>query len=123
VDVEALPLDVTGDPVAELVFSPAERTALHGIHGPERCRLFAHLWTRKEAYIKADGRGMTLRLDHIDVGTLPDQVLLFHSASGHWEACRRWTLRTLEVNPLYAACLAAEGEDWRLVCGDWSSDG
>jgi len=123
VDVESLPLDVTGDPVAELVFSPAERTALHGIHASEHCQLFAQLWTRKEAYIKADGRGMTLRLDHIDVETLPDQVLLFHSASGHWAACRRWTLRTLEVDPLYAACLAAEGEDWRLVCGDWASDG
>ena len=122
VDVEALPLDVTGDPVAELVFSPAERTALQGIQGTERCRLFARLWTRKEAFIKADGRGMALRLDHIDVGALPDHVLLFNGATGRWSACRRWTLRTLEVDPLYAACLVAEGEDWRLVCGDWSSD-
>jgi 4'-phosphopantetheinyl transferase len=122
VDVEPVPSNVTVDSVAELVFSPAELTALQGIHATERCRLFAHLWTRKEAYIKADGRGMMLRLDYIDVGTLPDRVLLFHGASGHWAASRRWTLRTLEVDPLYVSCVAAEGEDWRLVCGDWSSD-
>lgn len=122
VDVEPLPLSATVDSVAGLVFSPAELTALDGVHTVERRRLFARLWTRKEAYIKADGRGMMLRLDHIDVGTLPDQVLLFRSASGHWAASRRWTLRTLEVDPLYMSSLAAEGEDWRLVCGDWSSD-
>lgn len=122
VDLEPLPLDATVDSVAGLVFSPAERTALHGSHTKERCRLFARLWTRKEAFIKADGRGMALRLDHIDVGALPDHVLLFNGATGHWSACRRWTLQTLEVDPGYVSCLAAEGEDSRLVYGDWSSD-
>jgi 4'-phosphopantetheinyl transferase len=122
VDVEVLPLDAADDGVANLVFCASERAMLETVDTTEYCRIFARLWTRKEAYIKADGRGMALRLDHIDVGTLPDHALLFNGVTGRWAACRSWTLRTLEIDPLHVSCLAAEGEDWRLVYEDWSSD-
>jgi 4'-phosphopantetheinyl transferase len=109
--------------VAELVFSQPEQDTLDGIPATERRKLFARLWTRKEAYIKADGGGMSLQLKYIDVATLPNRILVLDRASGQWTTCQRWTLRTIEVQPPYVCCLAVEGVHWRLVRGDWSSNG
>jgi len=108
IDVEPLPQDATVDSVAGLVFSDPELAALHRVGGMLRRRLFARLWTRKEAYIKADGRGVSLPLREIDVETLTDRALTLRPASRQWSACRRWTLHTLPVNTRYICSLAVQ---------------
>jgi 4'-phosphopantetheinyl transferase len=119
VDVEVLPLDVADDGVEKLVFCSAEKAALERVDATERPRLFTRLWTRKEAYIKADGRGMSLRLDHIDVDTHPDGILLYHPELDQWTPAPGWTLQTLDTNPRYVCSLAMEQPDGHLVCADW----
>lgn len=122
VDVEASPSPETVQSVAGLVFSEAELLSLRGLDGAARQEQFASFWVRKEAYIKADGRGMALRLEHIDVGTLPGRVLLLDEDSGEWVSAPRWTLRMLEVDFAGAGCVAAEGEGWGLTCSEWLGD-
>jgi 4'-phosphopantetheinyl transferase len=119
VDVEVLPLEAADDGVAKLVFCSAEQEALEGLDAANYSRVFARLWTRKEAYIKADGRGMTLRLDHIDVHTLPNGIRLYQGLSGRWTPTPGWTLHTLGSDPRYICSLAIEGRDCDLVCADW----
>jgi 4'-phosphopantetheinyl transferase len=119
VDVEVLPLDAADDRVEKLVFCSAEQAALKRVDATEHPRLFARLWTRKEAYIKADGRGMTLRLDHIDVDTQPDGILLYQPEFDQWTPAPGWKLQTLHTNPRYVCSLAMEDPDAHLVCADW----
>ena len=115
VDIEQIHSDSTVDSTSSLVLSDPERDQLRRLSGASRCERFARFWTRKEAYIKADGRGMQLQLDRIDVATSPDRVLLREEDSGRWVPCLHWTLRSIPTDPGYAAAVAAEGSDWEVV--------
>ncbi|MCT7356888.1 4'-phosphopantetheinyl transferase superfamily protein, partial [Streptomyces sp. 15-116A] len=62
VDVEAV--DRATDPtrLARAVCTPRERSWLAGLEGTARPAAFSRLWTLKEAYVKARGRGLSLPL-------------------------------------------------------------
>jgi len=122
VDVEVLPLDAADDGVANLVFCASERAALEALDTIEYSRRFARLWTRKEAYIKADGRGMTLQLDHIDVGTLPEGILLYQPDLNQWTSAPNWTLHTVGSSSGYVCSVAVEGLDCSVACAEWPTE-
>jgi 4'-phosphopantetheinyl transferase len=111
VDVERVPCDDVVDSVSRLACSPPERRAFQSLAAAEGRRFFARLWTRKEAYMKADGQGMSLRLDHIDVSTSPYRMRLLDDSCDQWLESAQWTLRSFSVRPGYAAALAAEGQE------------
>ncbi|MES4905976.1 MULTISPECIES: 4'-phosphopantetheinyl transferase superfamily protein [unclassified Streptomyces] len=60
VDVEAAGRPMRYADVGRRLCAPAERAALAGLAEPERERALLRLWTLKEAYTKALGRGMRL---------------------------------------------------------------
>ena len=65
IDVEAVERDVS-DGVAERFFSESECADLrHCASEPLRARRFIELWTLKEAYVKAIGKGLSHPLDSI----------------------------------------------------------
>ena len=77
IDIERWDPDVDHTHVAESCFSPAERDALRSLAGnPERVvEGFYSAWSRKEAYLKATGHGVSRGLDHFDVSLAPDNRL------------------------------------------------
>src|SRR5262249_26367386 len=61
VDVERLrEMERDGEPLAERFFSPREAAVLRSLPTRLRREAFFHCWTRKEAYIKAHGMGLSL---------------------------------------------------------------
>jgi 4'-phosphopantetheinyl transferase len=119
IDVERVPSEAVVAELSGRVLSDPEHAALSLLPGLERCERFAEFWTRKEAYIKADGRGMALELTRMDVSSSQRRVLLQDPQSGEWAAASRWTLRSIAVDPGYAGAVAGEGEGWRLTSFDW----
>ena len=120
VDIECARGSIAVEEIAETVFSASERQAVNSsIHEAKRMT-FLRLWTRKEAYIKADGRGVSLPLDHIDVSAPTDRVMVLDEATGEWRVLMDWRLRTLAVGPDHAASLATENQGWKLACWRWS---
>jgi 4'-phosphopantetheinyl transferase len=123
VDVEGvcnigLVMDETGD----AVLSEPEKQALARFDGEDKRTNLLRFWTLKEAFIKADGRGVSLPLERIDVSAPEGRVAVLNEATGEWQACPRWKLRTLAPVPGYVAALAAEGQDWRLALWYWPGE-
>jgi 4'-phosphopantetheinyl transferase len=106
IDVEAIRPEVAIDEIARTTFSPAERSALAALPPGERLAAFFACWTRKEAYLKARGDGLTYPLDQFDVSLGPGEApALLGSREGPAEV-RRWDLRALDLGERYAAALA-----------------
>ena len=115
VDIECARGSIAVEEIAERVFSASEKQALSSLEGEAKRMAFLQFWTRKEAYIKADGRGMSLLLEHIDVSAPTDRVAVLDEATDEWRVLADWTVRTLVVGPDHAASLAVEDQGWELA--------
>jgi 4'-phosphopantetheinyl transferase len=121
VDIESVRNNIVAiEEIGETVLSEPEKQALARFGGEDKRTNFLRFWTLKEAYIKADGRGVSLPLARIDVSSPEGRVAALDEATGEWRTCPRWELRTLAPVPGYVAALAAEGQDWRLALWHWS---
>ena len=119
IDVEEVRNDIDVGEIAAHFFSPNEQRDLATLSGPRRIDAFFECWTRKEAYVKARGEGLSLPLDQFDVSLLPgESVRLIETRPDPAEA-RRWQLEALSVADGYKAALAVEGKGWALQCVDW----
>ena len=117
IDVERIRDTVAVTPLATRFFSPAECAALEALPVDERRPGFFRLWTRKEAYLKATGEGVSRELRAIDVTGPPDQ----------WAPVRvgdvtdaRFRVRDLGPGPAYVTALAMEGDDARVCAWQWA---
>ena len=95
--------------IAERYFAPGEREALRGLPEEGRHGGFFRCWTRKEAYLKALGAGLSLDLQGFVVSLAPGEpAALLESEHGAAEVAR-WSLMAFEPHPDYAAAVAVEG--------------
>ena len=105
VDVELVRPRRSLDLLARHCFSPAEQRAVAG--DPDPMHAFYRVWSRKEAVIKADGRGVSIGLDRFDVSAGEPAALLDARWNGAVpDEAARWSLRSLDAGPGYAAALA-----------------
>jgi len=108
VDVEKMREDFSTEEIAERFFSAGERTALRALPAEHRRQGFFNCWTRKEAYIKARGEGLSLPLHQFDVSLSPAEPAALLRTRPEADEASRWSLHDLEVHPGYAAALAVE---------------
>jgi len=124
VDVERLrDMEQDGELLAERFFSPREAAVLRSLPPQWRREAFFHCWTRKEAYIKAQGKGLSLPLDQFDVSLHPDEPAALIATQHDPQEAQRWSLRSLSPAEGYVGALAVEGHSWRLWCGAWIAEG
>jgi 4'-phosphopantetheinyl transferase len=105
-DIERIDSSFAEEQIPERFFSPYEVATLRALPDAEQCDAFFRCWTRKEAYIKACGMGVSLALDSFDVTLAPNQpAALLRGADG-------WSLRGPDAPAGYAAAVVARGDDW-----------
>lgn len=92
--------------VAERMFAREEVEALTALPEGERIDGFYRIWTRKEAYLKAIGAGLTYGLGRFAVSIATDDPRLLQ-VDGDTSAATGWSLRSFGIEPGYAAALAA----------------
>ena len=106
VDVEKINPAPDARKLAERFFSQVERAALEPLSGDELQSAFFRCWTRKEAYIKARGVGLSLPLDQFDVSLAADSADALLATRPDSLDVQRWSVRNLAVHASYAAALA-----------------
>lgn len=102
--------------IAERYFSRRENADLRSLAEPERSRAFFRCWTRKEAFIKATGDGLSRSLDAFDVTLAPGEPARLVRVEGEPALAGRFWLQDLEVSAGFAAALASEGRPRRVAC-------
>lgn len=112
VDAEFIREDVEVDQIAQRYFSNAEREELRSLKAADRARAFFLCWTRKEAYVKARGKGLEIPLDSFSVTLTPGAQARLTS-----EDADRWSLHSLELATGWASALVIEGTPARIVRG------
>lgn len=112
VDIERARDDIDHTAISERFFSPAECLALEREPVERRSRAFFEIWTRKEAFVKARGGGLTIALDSFDV-SLGEPARLLRIA-GEPETGNVGRLETLPAPDGYCAAIAILGRGGRL---------
>ncbi|MGA8866926.1 MAG: 4'-phosphopantetheinyl transferase superfamily protein [Candidatus Sulfotelmatobacter sp.] len=106
IDVEEIRPQCDARRIAERFFSAQERQALQGLTADKLDRAFFRGWTRKEAYIKAKGEGLSIPLHQFDVTLTETQPAMLVGTRPDPEEARRWILYDLPLCAGYAAALA-----------------
>jgi 4'-phosphopantetheinyl transferase len=122
IDIEHVRADLEIEEIAARYFSTAEQAALHALPSEDKLRAFFACWTRKEAFIKALGQGLSLPLDAFDVTLAPLQEARLLSvrestaltAGNALVPEHHWQLQHLEPEPGYVGALCVEGDGWEL---------
>src|SRR5690349_9421579 len=114
VDVEYVKDDFQSEEIAGHFFSAREVQTLMTLQKDERTAAFYRCWTRKEAYIKAIGSGLSHPLDQFDVTLTADEPAALLCDAQDAEAVARWKMFNLEFTDKYAGALIVEGREHTL---------
>jgi 4'-phosphopantetheinyl transferase len=89
------------------IFSPRELGELNSTPEPQQRMAFFNGWTRKEAYLKATGEGLTDNLSAVEVTLATGKPKLLGLPAGP-EAARRWAIRSIPLPPDFAGAVVFE---------------
>lgn len=117
VDVEAARPLPEAHGIAEMCFSPRERSELAALSPGGLGEAVVYGWTMKEAYVKAVGDGLATPLEGIEVSVTPTGPPALRAIDGDSGKASGWSLHTLSLEPRYVAALVVEGGDaYQLNC-------
>jgi 4'-phosphopantetheinyl transferase len=92
--------------IAHHFFAASETSKLKMLPERERERSFSRCWTRKEAYAKACGDGLSAPLDSFSVTLGPEEPARLVEISGSTSQAAAWTLVDLSPSAEFEAALA-----------------
>lgn len=120
VDLERGERRVDPDEIARRFFDADEADALGRLPAEARRRTFLQLWTRKEAVLKALGRGLAFGLDRLAFAVADDGgVGPLQRIAADGGAAAEWNVRALECGAGFAAALAWRGPSRIVRRFDW----
>jgi 4'-phosphopantetheinyl transferase len=120
VDVEYLRPIPDMRQIARRFFSARENATLEMLPMSQELGAFYNCWTRKEAYLKAIGLGLTSPLDQFDVSLAPGKSARLLHIEGDAREIERWSFHSLTPDFGYVAAVAVEGYSGHLVYWQWS---
>jgi len=121
VDVERMrPLDFTG--ISKRFFAPSEAATLASLPESDKIDAFYECWTRKEAFVKAQGTGLHLDLNQVVVtlgpGTPPQVVRIRRSE----DDVGLWSLHDIDAGEGFKAALAVRSQNVKVIQRDYPAD-
>jgi 4'-phosphopantetheinyl transferase len=108
IDVEAIRALPDADAIAARFFSRRENAAYQALDPRDRPLGFFQCWTRKEAFIKALGEGLSHPLDSFDVTLAPGEPAEFWRIDAAPGDDRGWRLESVTPAPGFVAAVVRE---------------
>jgi 4'-phosphopantetheinyl transferase len=121
IDVEQIKPDFAGLEIATRFFSPEECAKLKALPPDARVDAFFNCWTRKEAYIKARGEGLSIPLDSFEVAFAPGEEPALLQVKTGSDRASGWRFHALHPGAGYKAAVAVEGKDHSLRLWEWQA--
>lgn len=117
IDIEKLRNGFSFNELAQRFFSPYEAALIRSLPDEPKMREFFRLWTRKEAYMKALGIGISLPHARLDLSLESDgEGLLL----GGGVNSTLWRIEDFTPAPGYVGAVATEGEGFRVKVLHWA---
>ena len=101
--------------LAQRYFAPEEVARFQSLEPKERTAAFYRCWTRKEAFIKAIGEGLSRPLDSFVVSVGPDDPPAFMRIGDDPAAVGEWRLHDLELSAPFAGAVVTSAAVTRLT--------
>ncbi len=114
VDVEFERTDVELEKLARRFFSDSDCERLLTLPEAEWMRAFYRCWTRKEAYIKAVGIGLSIGLSSFDVSLEEGHPAQLMATRPEAEEAKRWEMADIVMEKDYSAAMCWEKRDKRM---------
>ena len=116
VDVERIRPVSDAEQIAQRYFSAEEQRDLESLPASQRNLAFLHLWTRKEALLKAIGTGLSMELDQLTVTADPLGPVSVVALDGCENAKTQWQIAPIIPSEQYVGALASPGDPHETVC-------
>ena len=121
IDLEYMRADVDYEQLARRNFSLYEKAVFQALPPEQKRQAFFNCWTRKEAYVKARGEGLSIALEQFDVSLKPGEPARLLGSREDPGETAQWSLQELAPGSGYAAALAVEEGECRLSLWQWNS--
>jgi 4'-phosphopantetheinyl transferase len=119
IDIEYIRPMTDAEQLAGRFFAAKEAEILRSLPEYQKQQAFFNCWTRKEAYVKACGAGLSQPLNQFEVSLIPGEPAELLSIAGVIEAAANWQLQDLKPVDGYAGAIALSGKNWQINCWQW----
>jgi 4'-phosphopantetheinyl transferase len=103
------------DDFALQFFTPNECKFIHSLSKDRKQESFLKIWTCKEAFLKANGSGLTTPINQVEVSLTTEGTATLTSIGGDREQAARWRLKLFTPIAGYQASLAIEGHHGKII--------
>ncbi len=121
VDIEPVRFIKDGDQIAKRFFSAWEYEQYTAVSPQDKPQAFFNCWTRKEAYIKAIGDGLSCPLNAFDLTLTPGKPATLLRVRGSQVEAKKWQLHSLQPRPNFVGAIIARGKRWQLQKWYWDN--
>jgi 4'-phosphopantetheinyl transferase len=115
VDIEMIRADIANERIAENFFSRWEVETLRALPLEHQAEAFFNCWTRKEAYVKARGQGLSIELDSFDVSLAPGEEAKILRG----DDCLDWSMVSFNPDHGWVAAMATQGSPLQIAKPRW----
>ena len=109
VDLERIRGGCDADEIVARFFSPREKEVYEALSERLKPEAFFNLWTRKEAWLKATGLGISRLLDQVEVSFVPGELPEVRTLPEGWGEAGSWTMHAWAPERGFAAALVTGG--------------